>query len=284
MIANASGLDAALDRYEITIATGLPTVIQATLHNHSSSPIFLTGVKVHLSEGVRGDVYNPAQLHERLLKKLDPGQSWDGPLAVVNANRRGPLMAKGSIVLTGGSTPDASESLVSLPLRMTINDPRRNLDGSYDRTALPVCDRPVDHCCDPAETNCYQSGNRCVYVAEGYDAQDVCLNHHAEKTYEYISDLRVSSDTDHIAYVASCRCLSGGNEILCQRTVVVDQVEQPRVDVATDLDLSPDGRHYAYMARQACVLRSGQEHCSGRQQPVFDGRRVDHLPDWYRRG
>ena len=279
----ASGLEAALDRYEITVAVDPPTVIHATLRNRGTAPIYLTGVKVLLSEGAVGDVYNPVLLHERLLR-LEAGQSWDGPLAVVKPNHRGPLLVKGSILLTGGSTPDSVDSLASIPLQLTINDPRRELDGSYDRQTLPVCDRSSDHCCDRSETSCFQIADRCIYAAEGYDRQEVCINHQAEKSYEHIADLRVSTDGVHIAYLASFQCLSVGPEERCQRTVVVDHVEQPGSEEATHLDLSPDGRHYAYIGRESCALYFGEERCSGASHLIVDGAKVDVLPVWYHGG
>ena len=226
MPVHASGIEATLDRYEITLAMDSPTVIHVTLRNKSSAPIYLTGVKVLLSEGANGDVYNPALLHETLVK-LNADQSGDGPLAVVRPNHRGPLLVKGSIRLTGGSTLDSTDSLASIPLQLSIDDPRRELDGSYDRQTAPACDRSIDHCCDPSETNCFQIADRCIYVAEGYDRQQVCHNHQAEKSYEHIADLRVTTDAAHIAYLASFQCLSGGPEERCKRTVVVDQGEKP---------------------------------------------------------
>lgn len=278
--ADASRLEATLDREEITAAMDAATVVQATLRNKDSVPIYLTGVKVQLSEGAIGDVYNPALLHERLLR-LDPGQSWDGPLAVVTPNHRGPLLVKGVIRLIGGSAPDSVDALASVPFHVTIDDPRRELDGSYARGTVPVCDRSLDHCCDPSEADCRQIADRCIYVAEGYDRQEVCINHRAEKSYEDIADLQVSSDGAHIAYLASFQCLSGGPDVLCKRTVVVDHAERPGPGVPTDLDLSPDGRHYAYLARGACMMRSDEEVCSGTSHPVVDGVKTDVLPAWY---
>ena len=283
MSAHAAGFEATLDRDEITVGMDHPTVIQATLRNTGSASIYLTGVKVRLSEGASGDVYNPALLHEKL-RRLDPGQNWDGPLAVINPNHRGPLWVKGSILLTGGSTPDSVDSLASIPLQLTIDDPRRESDGSYVRGTVPACDRPIEACCDPSETRCFQIADRCIYVAEGYDRQEVCINQQTEKSYEHITDLRVSSDAAHIAYLASFQCQSGGPEERCKRIVVVDHVEQSGSEVATHLDLSPDGRHYAYMGREACVLRYGEEKCSGASHPIVDGVKVDALPVWYHGG
>jgi hypothetical protein len=260
---------------------GSPTAIQASLHNSGSAPVYLTGVKVLLSVGASGEIYNPALLRERLFK-LDPGQSWDGPLAVVRADHRGPLLVKGSIRLLGGSTPNSEDTLASIPLRLTIDDPRRELDGSYDPGDVPACDRTLDHCCDTDETGCYQIADRCIYVAEGYDRQEVCVNRQPEKSYEHVADLRVSSDAAHIAYLASFQCISGGSDVLCKKAVVVDHVERPGPGVATHLDLSADGRHYAYIAREACVLHSGEEMCSGTSRPVVDGIKVNLLPAWYR--
>lgn len=281
--AQASGLQATLDRYEITVPMGSPVVIEVTLRNNGSAPVYLTGVKVLLSEGAWGDVYNPELLHERL-RRLEAGQSWDGPLVIVRANHRGSLLVKGSIHLTGGTAPDSADALASIPLQLTVDDPRRELDGSYDRGTMPVCDRTLRPCCDPSETGCFQSADRCVYVADGYDRQQVCINHQAEKSYEHIVDLRVSPDAAHIAYLASFQCASGGSEELCKRAVVLDHIAQPGPEVATHLDLSPDGRHYAYIARKACFYYFGEDRCSGASDPVVDGTKVDALPAWYRGG
>jgi hypothetical protein len=183
-------------------------------------------------------------------------------------------------------TPEAADTLAKIPLQLTINDPRREMDGSYDRGTLPVCDRSIDHCCDPGEPRCFQIARRCVYVADGYDRQEVCINDQAEKSYEHIADLRVSSDASHIAYLASYLCRSGGLEERCQRTAVLDRVEQPvpGPEVPTHLDLSPDGRHFAYIGRASCVFRVGEEACSGASHPVVDGAKTDSLPAWYHGG
>jgi len=279
--AQASGLEATLDRYEITVPMGSPTIIQASLHNSATAPVYLTGVKVQLSEGASGDIYNPALLHERLFK-LEPGQSWGGPLAVVRPNHRGPLLIVGSIRLIGGSTPASGDSLVSIPLKLTIDDRKRKFDGSYDPGDIPACDRPLEDCCDPDEVGCYQIANHCIYVADGYDRQEVCINHQAEKSYEHIADLRVSSDVAHIVYLASFQCASGGSDVLCKRTVVMDHLERTGPAVATHLELSPDGQHYAYIARGACVLHAGEEVCSGTTHPIVDGVKVEVMPAWYR--
>ena len=278
--AHAGGLEATLDRFEITVEMDSPAVIRSTLRNGGQEPVYLTGVKVLLSPGASGDVYNPALLHERL-QRLDAGQSWDGPLAVIRPNHRGPLLVKGSIQLVGGSKPDSSDPLASIPIQLTIDDPKREPDGSYVRGTVPVCGRSGGPCCDPSETRCYAVADRCIYVEEGYDRQQVCLNQQAEKSYEHIADLRVSTDGAHWAYIASFQCQSGGPEEHCRRTVVVDHAERPGPGVASRLDLSPDGRHYAYIGREACVLYFGEERCSGTSRKVVDGNSVDAFPAWY---
>jgi hypothetical protein len=280
---HASGLEATLDRYEMTVPMDPPTVVQVTLSNKGSTSIYLTGVKVVLSEGAVGDVYNPDLIHEKL-QKLEAGQTWDGPLVVVRANHRGPLWVKGSIHLTGGSRPDSADLLASIPLQLNIDDPRREPDGSYDRWTVPACDRSLDHCCDPSETSCLQFSDRCIYVADGYDRQQVCVNGQAEKSYEHIVDLRVSTAGAHIAYLGSFQCQSGGPEERCKRVVVIDHVEQPGSEVATHLELSPDGRHYAYIGRQSCFMLMGEEKCTGASHPIVDGAKVDALPAWYHKG
>jgi len=259
---------------------GHPAVIEATLSNNATFTIFLTGVQVVLTNGASGDVYDPALLQEQL-RKLGPGQSWDGPLVVIKPKHRGPLLVKGSIELKGGASPDSGNRLASIPLHLTIDDPKRDWDGSYVREAKPACDRPADSCCDAAESLCFQIANHCVYVAEGYDRQEVCVNQKADKVYEHIADLRVSSDGLHVAYLASFQCRSGDHEEHCKRAVVVDHAEQSGPDVPTHLELSPDGRHYAYIGREVCFLRSGEESCSGASHPVVDGKRVEALPTWH---
>ena len=49
--AQAAGLEASLDRSEITVDMNPPTVIQVSLANTTTAPIYLTGVKVQLSDG-----------------------------------------------------------------------------------------------------------------------------------------------------------------------------------------------------------------------------------------
>src|SRR5258708_7641135 len=132
-----SDLEASLDKHELTVEMDHDAVVYVTLRNKSAAPIYLTGIKVQLSEGASGNVYKPELLHERL-RDLGPGQTWDGPLAIITPNHRGPLVLKGAIVLTGGSILDSSATVASIPLQMTINDPRRQRDGSYERGAVPV--------------------------------------------------------------------------------------------------------------------------------------------------
>jgi len=278
---HADGLQATLDQYEVTIPADHPTALQATLRNATSSPLYFTGIDVSLTEGASGDVYDPALLQEKL-HKLDAGQSWDGPLVLVKPKHRGPLLVKGSILIKGGATPDAQGLLASIPVQVTINDPRRELDGSYDEEAVPACDRDWDSCCDPSEALCAQIGRECVYVADGYDRQQVCVNAQADRAYERIAELHVSSDGAHMAYLAFSHCLTGGPEERCQRTLVVDHVEQPTPSVPTHLALSPDGRHYAYIGRKTCVTRAGEENCSGPSIPIVDGALVTALPSWSR--
>jgi hypothetical protein len=274
-------LEATLDRYEITLPMNVSTGIEASLRNSGSVPLYITGVKVQLSEGASGDIYDPALLQERLFK-LDPGQSWDGPLVVVRPHHRGPLFVAGTIRIIGGSTPASADSLASIPLKLTIDDHKREMDGSHDPGDIPVCDRILDHCCDPDEVGCYEFADRCIYVAEGYDRAEVCFNHQPEKSYERISELKVSSDAVHIAYIASFQCVSGGPDVLCKRTVVIDHKDRTGPAVATHLELSPDGQHYAYIAREACVLHAGEEICSGASRPIVDGVKVGVMPAWYR--
>jgi len=275
----AAGLQATLDRDEVTMAMTPPTVLAATLRNESSAPLYVTGVKVLLSDGAWGDVYNPALLHERLLK-LDAGQSWDGPLVVVSPSHRGPLVAKGSIHVIGGNTPASADLLASIPLQLTIADPRRSMDGTYDRGTKPVCDRTPDHCCDPSESSCTQVGGRCIYVAEGYDRQEVCIDSQTEKSYEHISDLQVSTDARHVAYIGSSSCLLEGAEEHCQRAVVMDGKEVPAPETPSHLALSPDGSHYAYSGRKTCLLRHGEEICTGPSHFYLDGIQVKTPPTW----
>ena len=101
-----------------------PAVLEVTLSNTTTAPIYLTGVQVILTNGASGDVYNPTLLQERL-HKLDPGQSWDGPLVVIKPKHRGPLVASGSIEIKGGASPGFGELLASIPLHLTIDDPKR---------------------------------------------------------------------------------------------------------------------------------------------------------------
>jgi len=277
--AHAAGLEATLDQYEIAVVMDHPTIIEATLRNNATSPMYITGVEVTLTIGASGEVYNPALLQERL-HKLDPGQSWDGPLVVIKPKHRGPLLVKGSIDVKGGMSPGSGNVLASIPLHLTIDDTRRNWDGSYVRDAVPACDRPADACCDASESQCFQSSGRCFYVAEGYDRQQLCANEQGGKVYEHIADLRVSSDGLHAAYLASFQCQSAVHEEHCRRLVVLDQIEQTGPDVPTHLELSPDGRHYVYVARQNCVLRAREDVCWGYSHPVLDGKPVDKLPPW----
>jgi hypothetical protein len=118
-------------------------------------------------------------------------------------------------------------------------------------------------------------------VSEGYDRQKVCVNQDAGDVYEHITELRVSSDAQHVAYIASFQCQSGDHEEHCKQRVVLDHVLQTESEVPTHLELSPDGRHYAYLGRQTCVVRSGEQICTGPSHPVVDGSRVDALPPWY---
>jgi hypothetical protein len=39
--------------------------------------------------------------------------------------------------------------------------------------------------------------------------------------------------------------------------------------------------HYAYIAREACVLHSGEETCSGTSRFFVDGSKVEAMPAWY---
>jgi hypothetical protein len=275
----AKGLEATLDQYEITIPADHPTALAVTLKNTTTGPLYFTGIEVSLTEGASGDVYDPTLLQEKL-HKLDAGQSWDGPLALVKPKHRGPLLVKGAILIKGGNAPDAQTLLASIPVYVTINDPRRQLDGSYDHEAVPACDRDWDSCCDPLEALCFQVGKRCFYVADGYDRQQFCINGKADKSYEQIKELQVSSDGVHAAYLAFSHCLSGGPEERCTRSLVLDHVEQSLPNVPTHLALSPDGLHYAYIGRKMCVTRAGEESCTGPSVSMVDGQKVTTPPAW----
>ena len=268
--ADGAPLEVKLDRYELSVAMDHPTVIEATLHNQGAAPLYVTGIRVLLSEGASGDVYNPAFLEDKL-RKLEPGETWDSPLAIVRAKHRGPLAVKGSLLVSGGTSPNAKDVLATVPIYLSVADARRQVDGSFLRDAVPACDRPVNVCCDSEEPSCVQTPNTCVYVAEGYDRQEVCVDQQGGKIYEHISDVHVSSDGAHVAYIASASCFSGGAEEHCKRTVVVDRAGMtgPGVGVPSDLMLSPDGKHYAYTARGDCIRKLGEEVCSGASVPVL---------------
>ena len=109
-------------------------------------------------------------------------------------------------------------------------------------------------------------------MADGFDREQVCVNQQGGKVYEHISDLQVSSDAAHLAYLASLQCSQADGSEFCQRRLVLDGAEQKRPDFATQLILSPDGRHYAYIGRQACVIHLGEEICTGDAHVVVDGQ------------
>jgi hypothetical protein len=260
---HATGLEATLDQSNIVINMAPPTVLQVTLRNTGADPVYITGAGLLFSDGIEGAINDPALLQDKL-RMLNPGESWGGGLVVIRPSHRGPLLVKGSITLKGGETPKSVDVLATVPLTLTINDPRRALDGSYDPSAVPTCDREG------------------IYIAEGYKRQNLCVNQTADKTYDRVFDLQVSSDGTRIAYLAGTHCLSGGPEVRCARTVVIDHREQPVLDVPSHLQLSPDGLHYAYTGRTLCVWRSNVEDCSGPPHPIVDGVRAAAFPAWYR--
>ena len=280
-MAFANGLEATLDQPEETIPADHPTALHVMLRNKTSATLYFTGINVSLTEGASGDVFDPALLQEKL-HSLDAGQSWDGPLVYIKPKHRGPLLVKGAIVIKGGNAATAADQLASLPLHITINDPRRELDGSYDEEAIPVCDRDADTCCDPEEALCAQVGRQCFYVAEGHDRQQLCVNAHADKAYERIAELQVSSDGVHSAYLGFSHCLLGGTEERCERSLIIDHQEVKAPEVPTSLALSPDGRHYAYIGRKTCVMLSGQEKCAGPQDVILDGIKTSQAPAWFK--
>jgi hypothetical protein len=259
---DASGLDAELDRYETSIPIDQSTVINGTLHNSGKAAIFITGVQVHLSNSATAEVYNPALLQEQL-RQLGPGQTWGGPLIVVTPKHRGPLQMRGSIVITGGKSPSVSDLLATIALRLSVDDPKRQPDGTFERWVVPVCNRSASACCEPSESLCVQAAGQCVYVADGFDKQQVCVNRQAAKTYESIADLRVSSDAAHVVYIARRHCSQAGPDELCERLLVADGVEHQASGAPTHLILSSDGKRYAYIGRQACIIHEDEEECSG---------------------
>jgi len=279
-LARAADLDIDLDRYETSIPMTAPTVFSATLHNPGKSRLYITGIRASLSENAVADVYNPVLLHEQL-NHLDAGQTWDGPLFVVVPKRRGPLWISGSILIDGGVLQASTATLAVIPLHLTIDDPKRKIDGSINRGILPVCDRPADRCCDPAETGCFQMAGRCVYIADGFNHQQVCIDGQSQALYDHVADLSVSSGAFHVAYIAGLHCSTGSLEERCERVVVLDGVEHRGADIPTNLELSPDGQHYAYTGRTSCVARAGQEVCTGPRQAVLDGRPEKAWPEWY---
>ncbi len=226
-------------------------------------------------------MYNPSLLHEEL-HQLDAGQTWDGPLVVVTAKRRGALWISGSILIKGGTLLSSTATLAAIPLHLTVDDPKRGMDGSMNRGIIPVCDYPADRCCDPGQALCYEAADKCIYVADGFNHQKVCVGSDGQNLYDHVSDLHVSSDAAHIAYIASLHCATGDLEERCDRVVVLDGAEHKQSDVPTKLELSPDGQHYAYTGRTTCVARVGQDVCTGPLQAVVDGQLVKTWPAWYR--
>jgi len=267
----AAGLDASLDRYDTSIPMQPPTVLNATLHNGGASRLYVTGVRVMLSNNAAGDVYNPALLYQEV-RQLDPGQTWDGPLIQVTPMHRGSLDITGRVVLKGGTSPEASGTLATIALQLTVLDPKREADGTFERGTRPACDRSLEACCVPTELECEQTASRCIYVADGFDREQVCVNQQAGPVYDHISDLRISSDAAHWAYLGSLHCSQTAVDELCERRLVLDAVEQKRPDVPTQLILSPDGRHYAYIGRQTCIIHLGEDICTGDAHVVVDGR------------
>jgi hypothetical protein len=269
--AQAIDLSAELDRSNATLPINQSTVLSATLHNGGTAPIYITGIQVTMSENASGDIYNPTRLHEEL-HSLNAGQTWDGPLIMITPKHRGPLTVTGSIFLKGGLSVDSSGVLLSIPLTLMIDDPRRNADGSFERGTKPLCDRSSDPCCDPAEVSCVQRAGHCFYLADGFDREQVCVDHQAGKTYEHIADLQVSSDATHLAYIASFHCSSAEDSEFCQRVIVLDQTEQTGPQVPTQLILSSDGKHTAYIARENCLTHLGVEMCTGPSRVIVDGQ------------
>ena len=258
----AHGIDAELDRYETSIPMNQATVFNGTLRINGTAAVFITGVQVQLSNSATAEVYNPALLQERL-RQLGPGQTWGGPLIVVTPKHRGPLVMIGAITIMGGTSSGASNKLASIPLHFTIDDPKRELNGRFGRWVSPACDRASTPCCEPQESLCVQRGEQCVYVADGFDKQQVCVNQQAAHVYEHISDLQVSSDAAHIAYIASRHCSQVGPDEVCERLIVVDGIEHKAQGAPTTLILSPDDRSYTYTKRDACVMRDTEEECTG---------------------
>ena len=154
---HAGGLKAELDRSDTLIHMDHPTVLNGTLHNGSASRIYLTGFQVMISNNAAGDMYNPALLHEEL-RQLDPGQTWDGPLIAVTPKHRGPLDVTGSVILKGGASPDAVDTLATIPLELTIDDPRRKEDGTFERGTVPACDRSPRSLLRPVRTRVCAKG------------------------------------------------------------------------------------------------------------------------------
>ncbi len=266
----AGEFEGSIDQYAATLSPGQPAVIHATLHNGTQSRIFLTGFQVLVSYGASGAIYNPDLLHESL-QALGPGQTWDGPLAVLTPKHRGPLSVSGSLIVKGGTSPKATDMLVSIPLRFSINDPSRNPDGSFNRDAVLRCDRSPEHCCDPSESLCFEKKGGCVYIADGFNRQQLCIGSEAGKVYDHINDLRVSVAGNHVGYIASDRCLSSNTDELCRRKVVIDSFDHPAPGQAKDLILSSDGSHWAFVSCQACARHLGKVICSGPYQIVLDG-------------
>src|SRR5581483_5283197 len=115
-------------------------------------------------------------------------------------------------MLEGGPVAGARLVMADLPVRLVINDPQREIDGTFDRGVAPKCARTLDPCCDPEEPNCFHNTLNCVYVASGFNQQRLCRNQEAGPVYDHISDVQVSSDGAHVAYVARTHCSTGSQE------------------------------------------------------------------------
>lgn len=277
--AYAGGLSAELENPDQPLVPGADSVFQVSLQNETTAPLFITGVSIKLSDNATGEVYASA-FNQEGLNVLAPRQRWEGPLVTLRPRRRGPLAIVGGITVRGGPSSSSAGALTVLPLRLLATDPRRALDGSFLRGTTAACDRPSTECCEESEPQCIQRPGHCLYVAEGFDQEKVCVDGRADRAYEHVSDVQASSDMTHIVYRASAQCSTDGMEEHCQRTVVFDHVERHGPGVPGKLTLSPDGLHYVYREYRSCVARLGQDVCDGPKNFIVDGLPVQSRPSW----